>query len=120
MKKLINFLTLFTSTSTLICCALPALLVALGAGSVMAALVSHLPGLIMVSINKIPIFIFAGIMLTLGGYLQWRNRFEPCPVDSVQAEACMKSRRVSLIIYIVSLSLYLIGGFFAFIAPLFV
>jgi len=30
------FLSLFTSTGTLVCCALPALLVSLGAGAVMA------------------------------------------------------------------------------------
>jgi len=57
MKKsrLVDFLTLFTSASTLICCALPALLVAIGAGSVMAGLVSNVPQLIWLSKHKVKI-----------------------------------------------------------------
>ena len=37
------FLSLFTSTGTLICCALPALLVSIGAGAVMAGLIEAVP-----------------------------------------------------------------------------
>ena len=36
-------LSLFTSTGTLICCALPALLVSIGAGAVMAGLIEAVP-----------------------------------------------------------------------------
>ena len=117
MKRFLDFLTLFSSASTLFCCALPALLVALGAGSVMASLVSNVPGLIWISGHKIEVFIFAGIMLTIGGFLQYRARNMACPIDSNQAEACGASRKWSRIIYFFSLTLYVIGGFMAFIAP---
>jgi len=117
MQKILSFLTLFSSASTLICCALPALLVALGAGSVMASLASNVPALVWVSANKVPVFIFAGIMLTIGGMLQYNARNAYCPVDKDQAKACGTARKWSKGIYFFSLILYLVGGFMAFIAP---
>ena len=118
VRKVLTFFTLFSSASTLLCCALPALLVAIGAGSVMATLVTHVPGLIWVSEHKTMVFIFAGIMLLGGGYLQWRARYEPCPLDEAKAQACQSSRRWSLVIYFISLVLYCAGGFFAYLAPI--
>lgn len=117
LKKALDFLTLFSSASTLVCCALPALLVALGAGGVMASLVVNVPGLIWVSQHKVAVFIFAGVMLSLGGWLQWRARSLACPIDGAQSEACQSTRGWSRYVYFTSLTLYIIGGFFAFIAP---
>jgi hypothetical protein len=109
-------LTLFTSLSTLVCCALPALFVTLGAGATLAGFVSSVPQLMWFSENKIPLFIFSAIMLTIGGILQYRARFEPCPVDPVLAQACTRNRRISLWVYGLSLLLFLVGLFFAFLA----
>jgi len=103
--------------STLICCALPALLVTIGAGSVMASLATNVPGLIWVSANKLSVFIFAGIMLSIGGFMQYRARLASCPLEEGKAQACSTSRKVSIYIYFISLTLYLIGGFMAFVAP---
>jgi hypothetical protein len=108
---------LFASLSTLLCCALPALLVALGAGAVMAQLVSTVPQLTIVSRHKTVVFLFAGTMLLVSGCLRWRNRFAPCPADPLQAQACMRLRRMSATVFWISLAAYLTGGFFAFIAP---
>ena len=69
-NKVIDFLTLFTSASTLFCCALPALLVTIGAGSVMAGLVSNVPQLIWLSKHKTLVFVFAGSMLLLSALLR--------------------------------------------------
>lgn len=117
MNKVIDYLTLFSSTTTLICCALPAMLVMLGAGSVMASLATNVPGLIWVSSNKVPFFMFAAAMLALGALLQWRARSLPCPIEPDLAASCMRTRKTSLIVYFISLVIFLIGGFFAFIAP---
>jgi len=117
MSKVIDYLTLFSSTTTLVCCALPATLVMLGAGSVMASLTVNVPGLIWISSHKVPFFVFAAVMLTLGAWLQWRARRLPCPIEPDLAAACMRTRKTSLIVYLVSLIIFLIGGFFAFIAP---
>jgi len=73
-NRILATLTLFSSVSTLLCCALPALLVSLGAGAVMAGLVSTVPQLIIISRHKPTVFIIAGLLLVLSGFIQWRNR----------------------------------------------
>lgn len=116
--KRLAFLSLFTSTGTLICCALPALLVALGAGAALSSVISVLPGLVWVSEYKEVVFVFAGVMLAVSGWLQWRSRFEPCPLDPAQRDACLRTRKTSARVYLVSVAIYVVGGFFAFALPL--
>ncbi len=113
-----SLLSLFASTSTLICCALPALLVSLGAGAALASLVAVFPQIVWISEHKEMIFLISSVLMVLGGFLQWRNRFAPCPVDPDLRKACLSTRRTSLRIYFVSLVLLLVGGWFAFIQPL--
>ena len=112
-----SLLSLFASSSTLICCALPALLVALGAGAALSTLVSAVPQLVWVSENKETVFVFAGLMLSASGVLQWRNRHAPCPTDPALRDACLRTRKWSVRVYGVSVLLYLVGGWFAFVAP---
>ena len=51
--------TLFASSGTLVCCALPALLVALGAGAALSSLVSAVPQLVWMSENKEALFVLS-------------------------------------------------------------
>lgn len=83
----------------------------------MASLAGNVPGFIWISQHKLSVFIFAGVMLTLGGALQWRARKRACPIDERKQKACKSSKAWSLYVYFTSLTLYLIGGFFAFVAP---
>jgi len=115
---LASLVTLFASSSTLICCAIPALLVTIGAGATLSTFISIFPKIVWISEHKIEVFTFAVMMLTISGYMQWRGRMTPCPVDPVLRNACIKTRKVSLIIYGFSLLLFLTGGWFAFIQPL--
>jgi hypothetical protein len=117
MKKLVAFLSLFTSVSTLVCCALPALFITLGFGAAFAGLVGNVPQLIWLSENKLWLFLSGAFFLAIGGILQWRARYEPCPLDANLARACTSARRSSFLLYIASLAIYLVGAFFAFIAP---
>jgi hypothetical protein len=119
-NKLANYLTLFTSSGTIVCCALPALLVSVGAGAALSSLITVFPQLVILSIYKIPIFIGAFIMLIIAGVLQYRSRGLPCPADKKQAYACMQTRKVSMIIYFTSVGIFIIGLLFAFIIPLFI
>lgn len=64
-------LSIATSSSTLICCALPALLVAIGAGATLAGLVTAVPQLIWLSTHKALVFGSAGVMLAIAGGLQY-------------------------------------------------
>ena len=111
------FLSLFTSGSTLICCALPALLVSIGAGAAMAGLVTTFPQIIWLSTHKVALFMFAALMLAAAGAMQWRAKSLPCPADPALAAACTRARKWSVRIYLFSVAMFATGVFFAFIAP---
>ncbi len=113
---IISTITLFSSLSTLFCCALPALFVSIGAGAVVIGLASTFPQLIWLSAHKVGLFIFSGIMLLISGIMRYLTRNAPCPTDRRQAQACMRLRRLSLGIFLFSLAMYLTGFYFAFIA----
>ena len=118
-NKLANYLSLFTSTGTIICCALPALLVSIGAGATLSSIISIFPQLIILSVYKIPIFIGAFIMLIISGAMQYRVRSLPCPADRALANVCIRTRKISGFIYLVSVTIFLTGLLFAFIIPFF-
>jgi hypothetical protein len=118
--KRVNVLSLFTSGSTLICCALPATLVAIGSVATLTSLISTFPQLIWISEHKAAVFGLAVLMLLAAGVLQWRARTMPCPADLELAVVCTKARKNALMIYWVSVAIFAIGAFFAFIAPLLV
>ena len=109
-------LALFTSLGTLLCCALPALLVTLGLGAAMAGLVSAVPELVWLSEHKAWVFGLSGAMIAGSGLLHYRARNLPCPADPAQAKACTRLRRVSAIILIVAATAWAAGFFFAFLA----
>ena len=115
-----SLLSLFTSGSTLICCALPATLVAIGSAATLTSLVSNFPQLIWISEHKPLVFGLAGTMLAIAGYLQWQARNAPCPADAALAAVCSKTRKNALRIYWLSVAIFGVGVFFAFVAPLFV
>jgi hypothetical protein len=112
------WLSIFTSASTLVCCALPAALVAFGAGATLVSLTSSFPQLIWLSEHKLEVFGLAGAMLIAAGVLQWRTRNAPCPIDEGLARACERQRNASAIIYGVAVAMCVVGAFFAFGAPL--
>src|SRR5688572_28414620 len=109
MKRFLPVLSLFTSITTLICCALPALFVALGLGAAFAGLVTQVPGLIWMSENKLWFFGIGAFFLIIGGIDQYRTRNLPCPIDPDQAKACTKAKHWTKIIYRVSVLIYLVG-----------
>lgn len=115
-----NILSLFTSGSTLICCALPATLVAIGSAATLTALVGNFPQLIWISEHKELVFGVAGAMLIVAGYLQWQARNAPCPADVALAAICSKTRKNALMIYWLSVSIFGVGVFFAFVASIFI
>lgn len=110
------FLSLFTSTGTLICCALPALLVSIGAGAVMAGLIEAVPQITWLGKHKAAVFSFAALMIAASGYMQWRARNQPCPADPAKARACARARQISWSVWWVSVVAFAVGAFFAFFA----
>jgi hypothetical protein len=108
--------SLFASTSTLVCCALPALLVTIGAGATLAGLASSAPWLVALSRVKEWLFLGSGLLLLLAWVMQRRAARLPCPADPAMAAACARLRRVSAAILAVSAGLWAVGFFFAFLA----
>ena len=115
-QSILPTLSLFTSFGTLVCCALPALLVSLGMGAAVAGLVSNAPWLVYLSDHKPIVFLVVGILLAASTFLQWRGRNAPCPIDPKQAKACTTLRKISWGILVFSIITYAIGFFFAFFA----
>ena len=115
-QTILPSLSLFTSAGTLICCALPALLVTLGMGASLAGFLGVFPWITAISEHKEVVFIMAGIMLTAATLMQWHARHAPCPTDPRKAKACTRLRKLSWGILIFSIVIYAIGVFFAFFA----
>src|ERR1700709_2426100 len=65
---LLNYFSLFSSFGTLICCALPSVLVLLGLGTTVASLLSAAPWLVSLSRHKIWTFSIAGTLIA-GSFL---------------------------------------------------
>lgn len=108
--------SLFTSAGTLVCCALPALLVSLGMGAVTVGLVSAFPQLVWLSEHKAWVFAVSGAMLTVAAAARYGQRNAPCPADPEAAKMCMRLRRLSLALVVFSTVIYAAGFFFAFVA----
>ncbi len=113
-----SWASLLASSGTLVCCAVPAVLVALGAGASLSTFVSVFPQVVWLSEYKEALFIWAGVVMSAAGWLQWRNRMAPCPLAPRLRDACLRTRKSSLRLYLASVALYLFGGWFAFVQPL--
>jgi hypothetical protein len=113
-----NFFSLFASTSTLICCALPALFVSLGAGASFASLVSAFPFLVTLSQYKVPISTFAFLMVVVAGIINYRTARLPCPIDPELGRVCMETRRRSQRLYFISTGIFAFASFFTYVVPL--
>ncbi len=114
-QQLASFLSLFGSFSTLICCALPSVLVALGAGAVVASLVSALPWLVWVSRHEGWFFIVAGLLLAVNVVLVYRPQGKvACMVGG--GKACEAAKQWNKILLWVCVALYGFGFFMTYLA----
>ena len=105
-------------SSTLVCCAIPALLVLLGAGSVLATALSWWPGLAVLSEQKTVVFGLAAAALVVAGVGLWQSARLPCPVNPEAAQRCRRQRRQAQTLYALSCTFFGIGSLVAFVLPL--
>jgi hypothetical protein len=115
--KSANFLSLFASSSTLICCALPALFVAIGAGASFASLITVFPFIVVLSQYKIYITFFALVMILIAGYANYKTYYLPCPVDPEVGRLCMKTRKNLRYIYYFSVVLFMFSTILTYLIP---
>ncbi len=109
------WLVLFTSSTTLVCCALPILLVSLGLGAVSASLFANLPILITLAQYKAWIFTGSGAVLLLTGWLLFRSG-RACPADPDLAEQCDRAHRWNTGFFWVSIVIWVVGLAAAYLA----
>lgn len=116
-QDFVSIASLFTSVSTLLCCALPSLLVAVGMGAVVAGMVSDFPALIWLSKYKEWTFLAAGILIGFNFWLFYGlKRDQACEIDEYGNETpCDTAARWSKIILWISFGLYLLGLFSAYL-----
>lgn len=114
---LLNYFSLFTSMGTLLCCALPSLLVLFGLGASVASLLSSLPWLVALSRHKDWTFSISGVLIGLGLVNMYvitpRLAAHKCSPEN--PSACVEASRASKLILWISAILYAIGFFVAFV-----
>jgi hypothetical protein len=119
--KTLAVLSLFASGSTLVCCALPTLLVALGLGAVVAGAVSSLPWLVSLSRHKGWVFLDAGLLIA-GNWApmaRWERTVTSCVIperEASTASASAVASRFSRAVLWISTALYVVGFLVAFLA----
>jgi mercuric ion transport protein len=115
----LSYLSLFTSIGTLLCCALPSLLVLFGLGATVASVLSEAPWLVTMSHHKHWVFIVAGLLIS--GNFVYVYRIAPKlqaragACDPGDPTACQVTSRFSRIVLWSSAVLYLTGCFTAYL-----
>lgn len=112
-EKLVSFLALFGSTATLLCCALPALLIIVAGGATVGALLSAFPWIIPLSRHKEWIFLMAGLLLVFNGILHfWPKGKVACAVTG--GKGCEVAGGFTKGIFWLAVFLYGVGAFVAY------
>lgn len=112
-QKVSSFLALFTSTGTLICCALPAAVAAVAGGAAVTSMISTFPWLVPLSTNKEWFFLGAGVMLIVSGVLIYRPKGKvACSITG--GEGCEVAGMFTKVTFWTSVIIFLIGAFFAY------
>lgn len=113
-ESLLPFFGLFTSVSTILCCALPIILVTLGIGAVFANLTASLPFITWLAERSLYLFTIATNLLLIGGYFIFIKP-QTCPADKKLAEICNKTKKFNKIVWWMSIIILAISFFFKYI-----
>jgi mercuric ion transport protein len=115
---LLNYFSLFSSFSTLLCCALPSVLVLLGMGTTVASLLSAAPWLVSLSRHKIWIFSIAGVLIAMSFVMTYAIAPRLRQGDACEADdpaTCGEVSRVSRVILWGSAGVWSCGFFVAYL-----
>lgn len=115
--RALAWLSLFTSVGTLVCCALPALLVLLGLGATVASVLVTVPWLVTLSRHKGWVFVVTGLLLAANVVYQRVMAPRLVGADSCpegEDTVCDTAGRVSRVVLRVSLAIYVVGAIVAY------
>lgn len=110
----VTWLTLLSSSGTLICCTIPIALVSLGFSGAVIALTAHVPFLVPLTRHKLWIFVISAAMLALSGWLLYRPG-RACPADPRLAALCNRAQVWNRRVYWFSVILWAVGFFFSYL-----
>lgn len=113
-KPYLKWVALFLASGTLICCALPILLVTLGFGAVVASLNYNIPGLVFLAEHKVWTLSVSALVLLLLAWIIWRPN-QHCPSDPNLASLCKNSKRWNKRIFWISSLIWFIGFFTSYL-----
>lgn len=113
-RPYLGWLTLFASSGTLVCCALPILLVSMGFGAVAASLNYNIPGLVILAENKAWALGLSALLLLFLAWVIWRPG-QNCPTDPRLAAYCEKAKKWNRRIFRFSVTIWAIGFFFSYL-----
>jgi len=111
-KSWLSWMTLFVSTGTLLCCALPILLVSLGFGAVVASLYYSIPELVFLAEHKFWILSLSALLLIILAWVIWHPN-QHCPTDPELANYCKKAKRWNQWLFGISVVIWFMGLFFS-------
>jgi hypothetical protein len=118
-EEKLGYLSLFTSLGTLVCCALPSLLVLLGLGATVASFLSVAPWLVTLSRHKQWVFTVSGVFIATNFLYVYRIaprlQAEGAACAPDHADACATASRLSRFVLWISAVIYGIGFFTAFL-----
>lgn len=114
-RNSLAWLALFTSMSTLVCCALPILLVSMGLGATYAAMTDSAPWLVTLGKYKDVTFTISGILIAGSAWLTWRPG-RACPTNPVLAAHCQQIDKWNKRILTFAILAWCIGFFAAYLA----
>jgi mercuric ion transport protein len=113
----LSYFSLFTSVGTLLCCALPSLLVLAGLGASVASTLSALPWLATLSRHKQRTFAISGLLIALSFlnmyYVAPRLKTKACP--PLNPSACENASKLNRVLLWTSATIYAVGFFSAYL-----
>ena len=116
-STVLSYFSLFTSLSTLLCCALPSLLVLFGLGASVASALSFLPWLVTLSRHKRWTFAISGGLIALSllntYFIAPHLRARECGPEN--PSACDDASTFSKLVLWVSAGIYLVGFLIAYV-----
>jgi len=116
-SPVLSYFSLFTSLGTLLCCALPSLLVLAGLGASVASMLSLAPWLVTLSRHKSWTFGISGVLIAASFvnmyYIAPHLERQACSPEN--PDACEATSRFSEVILWISATIYGAGFFVAFL-----
>lgn len=113
-----GWLVLFTTSTTLVCCVIPIIMVSLGFGAAVASLYGKSEILTFIGMHSHYTFILSAGILILAGWLLYRPG-RTCPSNQTLAKHCNSAHKWNAALFWLSIALWTGSFITAYLLPLF-